>query len=190
MFKQSVFLAAAALLVPTALLAQAPNPATAAPRPQTQAPVQAGARGATSDQTFANEAAIAGMTEVELGKMATQQGSNARVKSFGTMMVTDHTKAGDELRAIAKSKGMTLPTMLDAEHQATRDKLAKLSGAEFDRAYMDTMVTAHQTVEKKMMTEANSGADPEFKAFAAKAVPTVQTHLKMAQEIKKEVAAK
>jgi putative membrane protein len=139
---------------------------------------------------FANEAAIAGMAEVELGKMAMQQGTNARVKSFGTMMVTDHTKAGDELKAIAKAKGMTLPTMLDPMHQATRDKLAKLSGAEFDRAYMDAMVMGHQTVASKMMMEAKTGTDPELKAFAAKSLPTVQTHLKMAQEIQKEVAAK
>ena len=150
---------------------------------------QPGAKGA-ADQMFASEAAIAGMAEVEFGKMAMQQGSNAKVKSFGQQMVTDHTKAGDELRSIAKSKGMILPTALDPPHQATRDKLAKLSGAEFDRAYMDAMVTGHQTVAKNMMTEANGGADSELKAFAAKTLPTVQSHLKMAQDIQKEVAAK
>jgi putative membrane protein len=142
-----------------------------------------------ADQAFASQSAIAGMAEVELGKMAMQQGSNARVKQFGQMMVTDHTKAGDELKTIAKTKNMTLPTMLDPMHQATRDKLAKLSGTEFDRAYMEAMVTGHQTVENNMRTEADRGADPQFKAFAAKALPTVQSHLKMALEIQKEVSA-
>jgi putative membrane protein len=139
------------------------------------------------DQSFASQAAIAGMAEVELGKMATQQGSHAKVKSFGQQMVADHTKAADELKGIAKSKGMTLPTSLDPMHQATRDRLSKLSGAEFDRAYMDAMVSGHQTVAKNMMTEATSGSDPELKAFAAKTLPTVQSHLKMAQDIQKEI---
>ena len=185
MLKQSVFLAAASLVVTGTLLsAQAP---AAPPRPAADEHAQHTAAG---DQMFASEAAIAGMAEVELGKMAMTQGSNARVKSFGMMMVTDHTKAGDELKSIAKAKGMTLPTTLDAMHQATRDKLAKLSGAAFDRAYIDAMVTGHQTVATKVMTEANSGADAQLKAFAGKTLPTVQSHLKMAQEIQKEVSAK
>ena len=142
---------------------------------------------AKGDQAFADKAAVAGMAEVELGKMATQQGSNAKVKSFGQTMVTDHTKSGDELKSIAKAKNITLPTTLDATHQATRDKLAKLSGAEFDRAYMDAMVMGHQTVASEMTTEANGGTDPQLKAFAAKTLPTVQMHLKMAQDIQKEV---
>jgi putative membrane protein len=142
-----------------------------------------------ADQVFASQAAIAEMAEVELGKMATQRGDHARVKQFDQMMIADHTKAGDELKGIAKSKGMTLPTSLDPMHQVTRDRLAKLSGAEFDRAYMDAMVTGHQTVGNNMRTEAASGADPQLKAFATKAIPTVQSHLKMALEIQKEVAS-
>ena len=185
MHRQSAVLVGASLLV-TGVLLGAQTPGQTAQRPDTAAPAQSGAKGA-ADQTFASEAAIAGMAEVELGKMAMQQGSNAKVKSFGQQMVTDHTKAGDELKSIAKSKGMMLPTALDLPHQATRDKLAKLSGAEFDRAYMDAMVTGHQTVAKNMMTEANGGADSELKAFAAKTLPTVQSHLKMAQDIRKEV---
>jgi putative membrane protein len=184
MYRHPAVLVGASLLVTGVLLgAQAPGQTA---RPEAPTLAQPGAKGA--DQMFASEAAIAGMAEVELGKMAMQQGSNAKVKSFGQQMVTDHSKAGDELKSIAKAKGMTLPTALDPPHQATRDKLAKLSGAEFDRAYMDEMVMGHQTVAKKMMTEANSGADPELKAFAAKTVPTVQSHLKMAQDIQKEVS--
>lgn len=143
-----------------------------------------------SDQVFATQSAIAGMAEIKLGKIAQQQATNAKVKQFGQMMVTDHTKAGDELKAIAKAKGLALPTTLDPPHQATRDRLATLKGAEFDRAYMDAMVTGHQTVENTMRTEAESGADAELKAFAMRTRPTVQTHLKMALQIQQEVAAK
>jgi putative membrane protein len=185
MVKQSVWLAVGSLLIPAALLGAQAQPAPARPAADIHAQ-----HAGVGDQKFASDAAIAGMAEVELGKMATQQGSNARVKSFGITMVTDHTKAGNELKSIATAKGITLPTVLDPMHQATRDKLAKLSGAEFDRAYMDAMVSGHQSVATKMMTEANSGTDPELKAFAAKTLPAVQTHLKLAQEIQKEVAAK
>ena len=186
MYRKSMI---AAVIVASGVLlnAQAPGQAPATPPlPPPTTPGQANA--GTGDQTFVTQAAIAGMAEVELGKMATQSGSNAKVKSFGQQMATDHTKAGDELKSIATAKGMTLPTSLDPMHQATRDKLAKLSGAEFDRAYMEAMVSGHQTVAKNMMTEASSGSDRELKAFAAKTVPTVQMHLKMAQDIQKEVS--
>jgi putative membrane protein len=183
----------AAVIIASGVLlnAQAPGQAPATPplpppNPSPTTPGQANA--GTGAQTFVTQAAIAGMAEVELGKMATQSGSNAKVKSFGQQMVTDHTKAGDELNSIATAKAVTLPTSLDPMHQATRDKLAKLSGAEFDRAYMEAMVSGHQTVAKNMMTEASSGTDPELKAFAAKILPTVQMHLKMAQDIQKDVS--
>jgi putative membrane protein len=135
MFKQSVSVAAACLLILAApVVAKTP---LAPARPAADAQAQ---HAGTGDQMFASDAAIAGMAEVELGTMAAQQGSSAKVKSFGMTMVTDHAKAGNELKSIAAAKGITLPTMLDPMHQATRDKLAKLSGTAFDRAYMDAMV--------------------------------------------------
>jgi putative membrane protein len=184
MYRKSKIVIGAALIASGVLLS-AQAPAQSSPPPTKGQP-----NAAAGDQTFVTQSAIAGMAEVELGKMATQSGSDAKVKSFGQQMVTDHTKAGDELKSIATSKGMTLPTSLDPMHQATRDKLAKLSGAEFDRAYMETMVMGHQTVAKTMMTEANSGTDPQLKAFAAKTLPTVQMHLKMAQDIQNEVSGR
>lgn len=137
---------------------------------------------------FASQSAMAVMHDIELGKMAAQQGSNVRVKQFGHMMILDHTKTSEELGAIAKAKNMTLPTSLDTMHQATRDKLAMLNGAQFDRAYMDAMVTGHQTAENNMRTEADRGADPQLKAFAAKTIPMVLGHLKVALEIQKDLA--
>jgi putative membrane protein len=145
--------------------------------------------GAKADRTFATQAAIAGMAEVELGKMAAEKGNHTQVKSFGEQMVADHTKANDELKGIATAKNMTLPTKLDAKHEAVRARLAKLTGAEFDRAYIEAMVTGHQAVATAMKTEASSGADAELKAFAAKTLPVVQGHHKMAQDIHKELAA-
>jgi len=202
MFRNSVCFVGAAVIASGVLLgAQAPSPTPqSAPgsqpatgsTPAAGTPSAAGAQsamGAKADRTFASQAAISGMAEVELGKMAAEKGSHAQVKSFGEQMVTDHTKANDELKGIATAKSMTLPAKLDAKHEAVRARLAKLTGAEFDRAYMQAMVTGHEAVATAMKTEASRGSDPELKAFAAKTLPVVQGHHKMAQDIHKELAA-
>jgi len=130
-----------------------------------------------SDTAFANKAAIGGMAEVALGKMATGKATSASVKDFGSMMVMDHGKANAELLAIAQKKNITLPTSLDAEHQAKSDSLSKLRGKDFDKAYAAGMVADHKKTLALMQTEAQSGTDPELKAFAAKTAPVVQAHL-------------
>ncbi len=186
MHKQSAVLVGASLLVTGVLLgAQTPGQARV-PRPEAPALTQAGAK--ANDQPFVMDALMAGMAEVEHGKLASQKATNAKVKAFAQQMVTDHTKAGDELKTIASAKQITPPTSMDPKHQAAHDKLMKLSGAEFDRAYMTDMVAGHQKAAADFTAEANSGADPQVKAFAAKTLPTIQGHLKMAQELQKQVA--
>src|SRR6185503_11239870 len=111
-----------------------------------KAPAQAGSALSSSDQKFVMEAAHGGMLEVELGRMAVDKASNADVKQFGQRMVDDHSKAGDELMQLASQKGITLSSDDHkgmAKGQAVKDKLSKLSGADFDREYMDMMVKDH-----------------------------------------------
>lgn len=134
-----------------------------------------------SDKHFVTDAAQGGMAEVELGRLAAKQGQSAAVKEFGQKMVDDHTKANDELKQLAASKGITLPTDLDAESKATMDRLSKLKGAEFDSAYMDDMVKDHTKDVGDFQKEADGGADKDVKAFAAKTLPTLQEHLRLAQ---------
>jgi len=134
---------------------------------------------------FAKEAAIGGMAEVELGKLAKDKGSSDAVKQFGQRMVDDHSKANDELKSVAKQKNIDLPTSLDAKHQAVVDRLSKLSGAEFDRAYSSEMLKDHEQDVKEFQKEANSGIDPDMKNFASKTLPTLQEHLKMAKDMNK-----
>jgi len=102
------------------------------------------------DNDFVNDAAIAGMAEVELGRMASEKGASPDVKKFGKMMVDDHTAAGDRLKAIATQYKVEWPTGLDDQHRDLRDKLAKLSGSEFDREYMSAMVDGHEGVAGKL----------------------------------------
>ena len=121
------------------------------------------------------------MAEVELGKLATQKAASDQVKQFGSRMVEDHSKANDELKQIATAKGMTLPTDLDAKHKNEMAKMQKLSGAQFDRAYMDAMVKDHKETVALFRTQSNSGKDSDLKGFAAKTLPHLEEHLKMAQ---------
>jgi len=133
--------------------------------------------------TFVKEAAVGGMAEVELGKLAKDKGDSDTVKQFGQKMVDDHSKANDELKSLAKKKNIDLPTSLDAKHQAVVDRLSKLSGADFDRAYSTEMVKDHQEDVKEFQKEANSGTDSDIKNFASSTLPTLQEHLKMAREL-------
>ena len=149
-------------------------------------PAKAGGQTASSnvpsaDRTFAHHAAIGGMAEVKLGNLAQQQASSAQVKQFGARMVKDHSKANDELKQVASRKGIQLPTELDTQHQKDVDQLQKKQGAEFDRAYMDHMVKDHKKDVSDFKKEANSGKDPDIKAFAAKTLPTLEQHLQMAE---------
>jgi putative membrane protein len=141
----------------------------------------------TTDQQFVTEAYEGGMAEVALGQLATEKASNAKVKDFGQRMMTDHGKANDELKALAASKNITLPTKLNAKQQATKDRLSKLSGSAFDRAYVNDMVKDHQADSAAFHKEASSGQDPEIKAWAAKTGVVVDEHLKMVQDIQKEL---
>jgi putative membrane protein len=137
----------------------------------------------SADSSWVMKVAQGGMLEVELGKLAQAQASSEAVKEFGNRMVTDHNKANDELSQLASRKGITLPTALDAKHQATKYKLSKLSGAAFDKAYMDDMVKDHRTDVAEFKKESTSGQDAEVKAFATKTLPTLEEHLSLAEQM-------
>ncbi len=135
----------------------------------------------TADNNFVTKAAQGGMAEVQLGNLAKERGSSQQVKDFGQQMVTDHTKANDELKSIAARKNITLPTGLDAKDQATYDRLSKLNGVEFDKAYMRDMVMDHRKDVSEFRQEADRGTDADLKAFASKTLPTLEHHLQMAE---------
>lgn len=159
-----------AVLVGTAVLAMAAMPAFAANSGK-----------AIPDQAFVKAAAQGGMAEVELGKLASEKTSNPQVKEFGEKMVADHSKANDELKSIAQNKNITLPSELSSKDKALRDRLAKLSGASFDRAYMKAMVSDHVKDVDEFRKEARTAKDPDIRSFASNTLPTLEDHLKMAR---------
>jgi len=143
----------------------------------------------TADTKFAKEAASGGMAEVQMGQLAVQNASNEQVKKFGQRMVDDHSKANDQLKGIAAKDNITLPSELDAKDQATLKRLQGLKGTAFDRAYMQDMVKDHQHDVSDFQKEASNGSNPDLKAFASQTLPTLQEHLKMAQDASSAVGA-
>jgi putative membrane protein len=137
------------------------------------------------DSTFVMEAAAGGMEEVEMGNLAQQQASNQRVKDFGAMMVRDHSKANDELKSLASSRGITLPSTLPASKQKDLDNMKKMTGKSFDQHYVSMMVTDHQKDVAKFKKQSTSGKDDQLKTWAGQTLPTLQTHLDSIQAIKK-----
>jgi putative membrane protein len=143
-----------------------------------------------SDREFIEKAAKGGMAEVELGKLAQEHASNDQVKQFASKMVTDHSKANEELRQLAQEKGVTMPAGGSHMDNHEMSKLAKLTGADFDREYMNHMVKDHQKDVKEFQKEANKAKDPDVRNFAAKTLPTLQEHLQLAQNADQSVAGK
>lgn len=140
----------------------------------------------SADETFAKKAAEGGMAEVKLGQLAQERGSNPAVKNFGRRMVQDHSKASDELKSAA-SKEVELPTEMNKSDQATYDRLSKLSGDAFDRAYARDMVRDHTKDVSEFQKEAKNGRDENIKNFAAQTLPTLQSHLDQARQMEEAV---
>lgn len=139
--------------------------------------VEAGIAADEGDAKFAVDAANGGMAEVALGKLAQGKATNAKVKEFAAMMVADHTKANDELMALAQTKNITLPQAVSTEKQAVMDELTKKSGAEFDKAYIDQMVDDHKKTISLFEDASKNAKDADIKAFVDKTLPTVKAHL-------------
>lgn len=138
----------------------------------------------SGDRAFMMKAAQDGIAEVETGKLAETNGANATVKSFGQRMQQDHGKANDELKSIAQSKGVTLPTSTDRTHARLAKQLQAQKGDAFDKLYArEAGVKDHKSAVALFSRQAQKGSDPDVKAFAAKTLPTLQEHLKMAQEM-------
>jgi putative membrane protein len=165
-------------LVATAVfvLAAAPAFAQATPKPVS-----------STDETFMLNTAKAGMAEVELGKLAAQNASSDSVKKFGQRMVDDHSKGNDELKTLAASKNVVLPSEVDAQDKAMKDKMAAMKGEAFDREYMAMMVGGHTKVVESFRTEAKSGQDADLKAWVTKTLPAIEAHLKLAQDTNRAV---
>jgi putative membrane protein len=130
----------------------------------------------SDDSEFAVEAANGGMAEVELAKLAQAKATNPKVKEFADMMIKDHSKANEELMALAKTKNITLPTTVGADQQSVMTDLQKKTGAEFDKGYVDAMVKDHDKDVSLFEKASTDAKDAELKSFATKTLPTLKMH--------------
>ncbi|MBA3334688.1 MAG: DUF4142 domain-containing protein [Acidobacteria bacterium] len=141
----------------------------------------------TTPEGFMTEAAKGGMEEIELSKLALNKATNKEVKSFAQKMIADHTKASNELKALAVKKNFTLPAALTPEQISMATDMAKVSSEEFDKEYVDAMVKDHEKDVSLFEAQSKNGTDTDAKAFAAKTLPTLQMHLTMIKDLQSKM---
>jgi putative membrane protein len=138
------------------------------------------------DKKFVLAVAADGMTEVKLGEIARERATSPSVKEFAAQMVSDHSKADDDLKAIAVAHALPVPVNLDTEHQKTVDKLARLNGAEFDQTYIDQMIDAHKKAVAALEAEQDT-KQADLKDWTDSTLPTIKHHLGMVLSLKAKV---
>jgi len=137
-------------------------------------------------QEFATKASAAGLAEVNISQLATTRSRNAAVREFAQRMLVDHGKANRELLDMANRQQIALAKTMDDKHQKMFEKLSKLEGAEFDRAYMDGMVKDHEEAVKLFEDESKNGKNDALKEWSGKTLPTLKKHLEMARDVAKK----
>ncbi|HMN84319.1 MAG TPA: DUF4142 domain-containing protein [Burkholderiaceae bacterium] len=140
-------------------------------------------RVAPQDKSFVHKAAIGSLAEVEMGRIAQQQAASDDVKTFAGRMIDEHTRTGEQLAQLATTAGAPMPTELDRGARDDVQKLSRLSGEQFDKAYLKRMVSEHKKTIAMFEKQARSGKDPNLKAFAEQTLPILRSHREMALQI-------
>lgn len=135
------------------------------------------------DEHFVTKAAEGNIAQMELGKLALKKGTSPEVRDFAQRMVTDHSQANGELRALAQSKGMTLPNKPSAQQQKQYDRLAKLSGPQFESAYINDMNKDHSKDVSEYKQEQSVAQDDAVKNYIRQTLPVIENHLQRAENL-------
>jgi len=129
------------------------------------------------DAAFVVRAIEINMEEILLGQIAQTQASSNDIKDLGRMMVEDHTKSLEELKALAQNKSIYIPESPTKDVADAANKLKEKSGREFDKEYSEKMVKAHEDAIKEFEKASESCKDPDIRAWAAKVLPDLRNHL-------------
>jgi putative membrane protein len=140
------------------------------------------------DEVFAMKAYSEGIAEIAKSRLACERATQPGVKEFAERMVRDHTECNNKVAETARKKGIALPTAIDAVHTIAIARLGKLSGSDFDKTYLMAQMCAHKDALHLFSHESHKGEDADLKELAAKALPTLQDHAKMAFELAGEKA--
>ncbi len=136
-----------------------------------------------ADNEFAHKAAMGGMMEVMMGNLARTNATNQQVKDFGQRMVTDHTKANDDLKAWAAQNNVNLPNALNTDMQQKYDELKSKTGADFDKAYTSMMVDDHKKDISDYRKAADGSDNTDLRNYASRTLPVLEEHLQMVERI-------
>jgi len=135
------------------------------------------------DEHFAMKAYACGLAEVAMSQVAVRQASQANIREFAEKMVRQHTEANNKIVEIARRKGIPLPTAIDAVSNVTLSRLTRLSGSDFDKAYLKSQECAHVAALQLFCEEEHKGDDADLRDFAKNTVPTLENHSKMAFDL-------
>lgn len=138
---------------------------------------------ADSPAEFVDEASAKGIAEIETSKMALEKGTSPAVKSFAEQMIKDHTQANQELAQIARQKELEVADEAELMNKAKAMILQLRSGENFDEAYANNQVVAHEQSVELFREQIAEGEDSEIKAFATRTLPKLEHHLEMAREL-------
>ncbi|MCC2545904.1 DUF4142 domain-containing protein [Hymenobacter sp. BT175] len=136
----------------------------------------------STDPEFMKSAAHSDQNEIQLSKLVLSKGATGMAKDHANMMIKDHTKSTTDLMAIAKKKGVTLPTDMDAEHKAIAERMGKLTGQELERQFLTQMVTDHQKTLNTLKAHQQMTKDADLQGFIGKVTPVVSSHLDMSKK--------
>jgi putative membrane protein len=142
---------------------------------------------ARRDQDFVKNAASGGMLEVALGRHAARHADSALVRAFGQAMVGDHSRANEQLKSLAKSRGIEVPARMQKHHTDSFEKLVQLEGKDLDAQYINHMVRDHQQDIKEFQDEVDHGGNQAIQDFARTTLPTLKQHLSMAEKVQAEL---
>ncbi|MFN7140135.1 MAG: DUF4142 domain-containing protein [Limisphaerales bacterium] len=139
------------------------------------------------DRMFVNDAMLSGRNEIEMARIGAQRADNLDLRLLSQRIVDDHTRANQELIMLARQERIVLPD-LDQEPQTHTAHLSALQGPEFDRVFLQHMLDAHRTDIKKFEAASRTAQNPEIRAFAARTLPKLREHLRIAQNISRIAA--
>ncbi|MDB6064391.1 MAG: outer membrane protein [Pedosphaera sp.] len=132
---------------------------------------------------FIQTAAQDGQAEIRMGQLAVQDGQTAALRNFGQLLITDHTRANQQLAQIAAQKGVAIPTQPNSQQEQMALQLSNLSGTDFDRSLEQHAIEDHEKDIRIYQDAANNLQDPDLKTFAQQTLPMLQQHLAEARQL-------
>lgn len=157
----------------------------AAASDQSQQQAKANNSGAMSDQEFIKKAAQVDLAEVQMAQLAQQKSQDEHVKQMAQQILNDHQQNEEKVKQLAQKNNVTLPDQPDAKHQAKLQKLQKLDGAQFDKAFLKAQAKGHQKTVNLFKQQAQNAKDPDVKSYAQETLPKLEQHLEMARSAMK-----